>query len=371
MNVGIEEKDAIDYTPIGCYEQAVWGMEVGCTGTGALNLTKALEFVITNGYDLRTGRLLGLKTGDVTTWDELIDAVKKQITYMTVRAMDYVTAVEKKYDRMQPDLLLSAQYDQCVERGVDAYEGGAKYNNSSVTATGIASLTDSLAAIKRLVFDLKKVSLEALFEILKNNWQGHEKLRLEVKHLPEKYGNGISFVDDIAADISDHLALVVNGYLNGRGGVFKAGLFSIDGYVTYGRHTMATPDGRLAGEPLSKNLGPMSAMDRNGITALIHSVTSIDHAKFPNGSVLDIMLHPSAVQGEEGLHAFYSILMTYMKKGGYAIQGNIFNSADLREAQENPEKYRNLQVRVCGWNAYFVNLSKTEQDEFIKQAESI
>ena len=371
VNVGIEEKDAIDYTPIGCYEQAVWGMEVGCTGTGALNLTKALEFVITNGYDLRTGRLLGLKTGDVTTWDELIDAVKKQITYMTVRAMDYVTAVEKKYDRIQPDLLLSAQYDQCVERGVDAYEGGAKYNNSSVTATGIASLTDSLAAIKRLVFDLKKVSLEALFEILKNNWQGHEKLRLEAKHLPEKYGNGISFVDDIAADISDHLALVVNGYPNGRGGVFKAGLFSIDGYVTYGRHTMATPDGRLAGEPLSKNLGPMSAMDRNGITALIHSVTSIDHAKFPNGSVLDIMLHPSAVQGEEGLHAFYSILMTYMKKGGYAIQGNVFNSADLREAQENPEKYRNLQVRVCGWNAYFVNLSKTEQDEFIKQAESI
>ena len=115
----------------------------------------------------------------------------------------------------------------------------------------------------------------------------------------------------------------------------------------------------------------MSAMDRNGVTALIRSVTRMDHAKFPNGSVLDIMLHPSAVQGEDGLNAFYGILMTYMKMGGYAIHGNVFNSADLRAAQENPEKYRNLQVRVCGWNAYFVNLSKTEQDEFIKQAENI
>ena len=218
---------------------------------------------------------------------------------------------------------------------------------------------------------MKKVSLASFFEILKNDWKGYEKLRFEAKRLPEKYGNGISFVDDIAAEISNHFASVVNGYPNGRGGVFKAGLFSIDWYITYGKHTMATPDGRHAGEPLSKNLNPMSAMDRNGITALIHSVTRIDHTKFSNGSVLDIMLHPSAVQSEEGLHAFYSILMTYMKKGGYAIHGNVLRAADLRAAQEDPEKYRNLQVRVCGWNAYFVNLTKIEQDEFIKQAESI
>jgi len=170
--------------------------------------------------------------------------------------------------------------------------------------------------------------------------------------------------------MSDHAASVVTGHPNGRGGVFKMGLFGIDYYVQYGKNTMATPDGRKAGEPLSKNLCPMSAMDRNGITAMINSVTAMDHSRFPNGSVLDIILHPSAVSGDDGLDAFYGILMTYMKKGGFAMHGNVFSSADLRAAQADPEKYKNLQVRVCGWNAYFVNLTKAEQDEFIKQADN-
>jgi formate C-acetyltransferase len=133
---------------------------------------------------------------------------------------------------------------------------------------------------------------------------------------------------------------------------------------------MATPDGRYKGAPLSKNLCASTAMDRNGITALIQSVTEIDHANFPTGSVLDIVLHPSAVRGEDGLDAFYGLLVTYFKRGGFALHGNVFNAEDLKAAQREPEKYRNLQVRVCGWNAYFVNLTKAEQDAFICQAEN-
>lgn len=134
--------------------------------------------------------------------------------------------------------------------------------------------------------------------------------------------------------------------------------------------TMATPDGRHKGAPNSKNLCAVTAMDRNGITVLIGTVTKMDHSDFPNGSVLDFVLHPSAVVGEDGLDAFYAILMTYFSKGGFAMHGNVFSADDLKKAQAYPEKYSNLQVRVCGWNVYFVNLSKTEQDAFIRQAEN-
>jgi len=160
----------------------------------------------------------------------------------------------------------------------------------------------------------------------------------------------------------------VNNKPNGRGGVFKAALFTIDFCFFLGKRTMATPDGRLAGEPLSKNLCASVGMDKKGITSLIHSVTQIDMADFPNGSVLDIVLHPTVVSGEEGLEAFYAILMTYFAKGGFGVHGNVFDVKTLQDAQKHPEKYRTLQVRLCGWNVYFVNLSKVEQDSFIAQA---
>ena len=199
---------------------------------------------------------------------------------------------------------------------------------------------------------------------------GQEKLRLAVLHLPEKYGNNCARADEVAVDFADFCAGLVNNRPNGRGGVFKAALFTIDNCFKTGEKTMATPDGRKAGEPLSKNLCAVTGMDKNGITALVHSVTKFDMSKFPNGSVLDFVFHPSAVAGEDGLNAFYGILMTYFKKGGLAMHGNVFNADDLKKAQNEPEKYKNLQVRVCGWNAYFVDLSPAEQDAFIRQAEN-
>ena len=152
--------------------------------------------------------------------------------------------------------------------------------------------------------------------------------------------------------------------------MFKAALYTIDHCIKTGKNTMATPDGRLAGTPLSKNLCAVTGMDKKGVTGLINSAGKLDASLFPNGSVLDIVLHPSAVAGEEGLFAFYGIIMTYLKMGGLAIHGNVFRPEDLRKAQQDPESYKNLQVRVCGWNAYFVNLTKQEQDAFILQAEN-
>ncbi|MBQ8356688.1 MAG: hypothetical protein IJX39_02650 [Clostridia bacterium] len=370
MNVSIEERDARDYVPIGCYEPAVWGVEIGCTGNGGVNLPKAVELVFNNGRDLKSGALCGVETGKIDSFEAFVSAVKKQIAYMTRRAMDYVCKIERHYDEINPDPLLSCQYEHSVAQGVDVYEGGAKYNNSSLYFYSIASLTDAICAVKKLIFEQKRYTFDEFGDILRANWQGHERERAIALRLSEKYGNNNPTADAIAVEFSDFCAALINNKPNGRDGVFKAALFSVDHYLPISKRTMATPDGRLAGEPLSKNLCAVTAMDKHGVTALINSVTKMDHAKFPTGSVLDIVLHPSAVSGEDGLEAFYGILMTYMRKGGFAMHGNVFLAEDLKKAQAEPEKYQNLQVRVCGWNAYFVNLSKVEQDAFIRQAEN-
>lgn len=370
MSVGIEEKDAMNYVPIGCYEPAVWGKEIGCTGNGGINLAKAVEFAITNGVDFESGKQISVKTGEIKTYEDFVSAVKTHIKFLTENAMDYIRSIEKYYGEIGPDPLHSCMYDHSVETGKDVYEGGALYNNTSYYFYFIASLVDSVCAVKRLVFEEKAVNFSELCEILKNNWGSNEKLRFIAKSIPEKYGNNNPIADEITKEFTDYCAELVTNKPNSRGGVFKAALITIDHFVEYGTKTMATPDGRLAGEVLSKNLCATAGMDKKGITALITSAAKIDHSKFPNGTVLDVVLHPSAVSGEDGLNAFYAILKTYFNKGGMALHGNVFNPEELKKAQKNPEKYKSLQVRVCGWNAYFVNLSKAEQDCFIKQSQN-
>ena len=232
----------------------------------------------------------------------------------------------------------------------------------------IASFVDGLCAVKRLIFDEKRYTLSEFAEILAANWEGYEPLRLEIRRFPEKYGNGNAVADMLAKEFAEFVAGISNNKPNGRGGVFKAALFSIHDCFTHGKVTGATPEGRFAGEPLSKNLCADFGMDKNGITALISSVTKIDHSDFPTGSVLDFVIHPSAISGDEGLNAFKGLVDTYFKRGGFALHGNVFDADTLRDAQKHPEKYGNLQVRVCGWNAYFTNLPKEQQDAFITQA---
>ena len=368
--VNIEKADAWDYVPIGCYEPAVWGKELGCTGCGGINLGKAVELALTGGVDNATGELCSVKTGKTESFEDFVSAVKTHIAHLTDRATNYVAAIEPYYGTVNPDPLLSCQYDACVEKGVDIYDGGAKYNNSSMSFYSLASLVDSLCAVKTLVFEEKKLTLQALTEVLKNNWEGYEHLRNEALKLPHKFGINDPVADTLAQELAEYCACLVNNRPNGRGGVFKSALYTIDHCIKTGKNTMATPDGRLAGTPLSKNLCAVTGQDKKGVTGLILSAGKLDASAFPNGSVLDIVLHPSAVAGEEGLDAFFGIIMTYLKMGGLAIHGNVFRPEDLKKAQQDPESYKNLQVRVCGWNAYFVNLTKEEQDAFICQAEN-
>lgn len=367
--VGISHVDALQYVPIGCYEPAVWGKEIGCTGNGGVSVAKAVEFAVTGGIDLASGKQISVKTEPAADFEGFKNAVKTHLAFLTQGAADYIRTVEKHYDKIGPDPILSAMYDHSVETGRDVMEGGALYNNSSLSFYFFATLIDSLCAVRRLVFEEKLLSFSDLCEILKSNWAGEEALRLRAKNLPEKYGNASPLADALTREFSTYLAHLINGKPNGRGGVFKAALFTIDRFVSYGKKTMATPDGRLAGEVLSKNLCASVGMDRHGITSLIRSAAVIDHTLFPDGTVLDVVLHPSAVKGDDGLDAFYALVTTYFRLGGMALHGNVFNAEALKKAKEDPDSYRNLQVRVCGWNAYFVNLSPEEQDCFIRQAQ--
>jgi formate C-acetyltransferase len=373
QNTGATLEEAREYAPIGCYEPGILGKEVACTQNGGFSMPKAVELALHNGVDPLSGEKLGAETGGpsgFTEFRDLLEAVKVQQRFFIDRAANTVREMEKWYMEMNPSPLFSATMAECVERGKDAYAGGAKYNNSSLWAYGNGTMADELAAIDKLVYKNREISLPALVQILDNDWAGNENLRRRMLNDPDKWGNNREAPDKICAEIAADCADAINRQPNVRGGRFKAAMFTIDYFIYWGSKAGASADGRKSGEPLSKNMGAVTAMDRNGVTALIQSVTKLDHKAFPNGSVLDFVLHPSAVMGEEGLKAFTGLIQSYMDLGGYAIHGNVFDAGILKDAQEHPDSYRNLQIRVCGWNVYFVNLSRKEQDIFIRQAEN-
>ena len=206
---------------------------------------------------------------------------------------------------------------------------------------------------------------------MKNDWRGAEIFRLRIRKDPRKYGNGLPETDFLSRRIVETLASAVNGRPNGRGGVFRLGGFSIDWRFAFGEKTGAGADGRKAGEPLAKNLCAATGQDRAGATSLILSATAFDHALIPDGTVLDLSLHASVFSGAEGLADVRRLIDTYFDRGGMAIQINVLDEATLRKAKAEPENYRNLQIRVCGWNARFVDLPEEEQDDFIARARHV
>lgn len=269
--------------------------------------------------------------------------------------------------QINPSPVYSGTISSCMERGKDIFDGGTKYHNTSIKCCGIATAVDSLLAVKELVFDRRLVTFAQLREILLANWNGHEALRRTAQASELKYGNHQPQADALASEIYRFAAGMIVGKKNHSGGVFRMGCDSITNCVVFGKRMGATPDGRLRGEPTSKNFSASTGMDRNGVTALIESVCAMDSSDFVNGAVLDILLHPSAVEGTRGLEAMYTLVETYFALGGYAIQGNVMELQQLLDAKKHPEKYPTLQVRVCGWNEYFVELSPDMQDMFIRQ----
>jgi len=368
-HIGVAPEDAKRLTVYGCYEVAAEGTEIPCTCGSYLNMSKAIELALTGGRDLLTGALIGEEAStEFDSFDAFVAAVKRQLTAILEKTKQVLRVTDGLMHDICPSLFMSPTYTCSVTSGVELYKGGAKYSNTSITGVGLATLTDSLLAVKNVVFDRKLVTMAELTDILKNNWEGAEKLRLICKNTGAKYGNDNAQADDLALEFVDLAAGLVNGVPNGRGGVFRWGQFSVNIRSTFGQKCAATPDGRLQGEDLSKNAVASIGQDKGGVTALLRTVLKLRAERIPDGCVADVVLHSSAVKDDEGMAAFEALLTTFMTCGGGSIHFNVLSPEVLLKAQAEPEKYRNLQIRLCGWNVRFVNLSKREQDEFILQA---
>ena len=372
VSLGETPEDARDYVIIGCYEPASAGREVPCTCNGKINLAKVLEITLTGGYSLLSGKFLfPAATFDEDSFESLTEAYLDTLSRVAEKAAFQIAAYERSYPSLNPAPLLSATYEDCLQKGIDVYSGGAKYNNSSISAFGLADAVDALCQIRRLVYEEKTLTLPALLALLKNDWRGAEVFRLQIRKDPAKYGNALAETDALSRKIVGTLASSVNGRPNGRGGVFRLGGFSIDWRFAFGKKTGASADGRKAGEPLAKNLCAATGQDRAGVTSLILSATAFDHSLIPDGTVLDLSLHDSVFSGGEGFPDVWRLVSTYFDRGGMAIQINVLDEATLRRAKAEPAKYRNLQIRVCGWNARFVDLPEAEQDDFIARARHV
>lgn len=353
---GKRHEDAENYILIGCYEPAVMGKELNCSGAGSLNLAKPIEQVI--------------KSDACPSFDRFFDAYLDTLDENLTLQMDKIRRWEKLWPEINPVPLFSGPMDSCFEHGADASAAGAEYNTSGICCVGLADAVDSLVVIRQLVYEEKRCTLPELRAALAANWQGCEALKQEAVCRVPKWGNNDAAVDQLAVRIADFLGRRINHEPNARNGVFQAALYGIIVAArALGTNTGALPNGHMAGEPLTMNTGATPGRDKNGVTSLINSVTKIDLTQFPNGTVLDIMLHPSTTCGSEGIDTIIAIIRSHFAQGGMAIQFNIFDRAVLCDAKAHPEKYANLQVRVCGWNVRFIDLAPDEQDIFIAKSE--
>lgn len=370
---GVSFEEACECDISGCNEQHVKANEA-CMISALPNAAKAVNYVFSNGFDSVTGKKLGLETGDVTSFssfDEFYDAFLKQMANIVDVCIDIANSREKYVGDINPSVLLSAITPNSLETMKDAYAFGVKYPTSALLLCSFASAVDSLLAVKELVYDSKQVSMEELKKALENNWDGYECLRKKAVNIKHRYGNGDDEADELAAEFFKWFSTYVNGRPNSRGGVFKTGVPSTMEFAMQGKVTEATPDGRRMGEELSRNIAPVAGAERKGITGTLRSAMRLETHLFCEACVVDMMLHPSAAQGEEGLVAMKALIKTFMNNDGMSIQFNIFDADTLRDAQKHPEKYGDLQVRITGWNALWNHMSEEQQEAYIVRAETL
>ncbi len=372
MSYGATYEEAIDMDIRGCYEIGVRANEV-VTVSAYVNALKAVEYAFNNGFDPIANKQIGIKTGEVEefkSFEEFYCAILKQWGYLIESSIEIADSFEPHLKDMNPSSMYSATIVSCLEKARDGYQDAVKFNNSSVLNCGFASLVDAVMAVKWLIFDKKETTLAELKDALIKDWVGFELLRAKALNCPHKYGNDDIETDTYAEALATWFANKVNNRPNSRGGIYKSTTHPAMMFKWQGEKTGATPDGRKKGDEMSKNSSPSIAMDKNGVTAMINSVIKLRPYQYIESFCVDVMLHPSAVKGEEGLCAMRALLDTYMKNGGLSMQFNVFGLDELREAQKHPEKYKNLQVRVCGWNNLWNDLSPEEQNAYIMRAEN-
>jgi formate C-acetyltransferase len=363
-------EDARNGGASGCVETGAFGKECYIL-TGYFNLVKVLEIALNNGLDPRTGKKIGLETGDpakFNSFDELFATFKTQLNYLIDIKIRGNNIIERLYAEHLPVPFLSLLIDDCIAKGKDYNDGGARYNTNYIQGVGLGTITDSLAAISYQVFDKRQVTLRKLLAALEADFDGHESLRQTLLNKTPKYGNDDDYADNIMKAIFEVYYNSIDGRPTTKGGHYRINLLPTTVHIYFGKVLGATPDGRKAKEPVSEGVSPVQGADRKGPTAVIKSVSKIDHAR-TGGTLLNQKFAPELLADEEGLDRLAHLIRTYFKLDGHHIQFNVVNADTLRDAQKHPEKHGDLLVRVAGYSDYFVNLSTELQNEIIKRTE--
>lgn len=370
-NAGISEKDSMDYALVGCVELSPQGNFLGWSDAAMFNLVKVLEITLNNGKCMLTDKPLGVETGflyDFIDFNDFERAFKKQIDYFILKITEACEVVEKVHQLYLPSPFLSSVIDDCIVKGIDVTAGGAKYNYSGIQAIQVANIADSIAVLKKLVFDEKIIDKKTFLEILKNNFDGSEHIRQKCLNLVPKYGNDISWVDDYGEEYIRYFADTLSQYKNYRGGKYHMGLYTVSAHVPMGQNVAATPDGRLSKTPLADGgLSPMHGRDTHGPTAVLNSVKRISSERASNGTLLNMKFLTSFFKNEHDRDKFSSFLKTFISLPVHHVQFNVVSNEELIKAKADPESYRGLTVRVAGYTAYFTELSEDLQNEIISR----
>jgi len=371
---GIPIEEARDYAIIGCIEVTIPGRCDPRVVNHYTNLAKCMEYALNDGVCMLSGQQQGAKTGDptkFTSYDDVWSAYKTQVAYDIRNAIPGMHRAEIEQRERFPMPILSILTDDCIEKGIDITAGGARYNSTGVCAYGQANAGDSLAVIKKLVFEEKLVSLIDVVEGMRTNFEGKEALRQMLLNEAPKYGNDDDYVDSITVELSRHFCEELEKYRNPRGGKYHAHFLSFVLAVSGGAATAASADGRKSGQPVANSLAPQQGRDNRGITAMLKSISKIDQTLAAAGTSLIFDIHPSAISGKDGVENLDNLLRTYFDLGGGHIECNIVDEKILRIAQKEPEKYRHLSVRVAGYSAYFVDLDSAMQEHIIQKTKNM
>jgi trans-4-hydroxy-L-proline dehydratase len=354
----------------GCVEIGAFGKEAYIL-TGYLNLVKILELALNNGVDPRTGEQLGLPTGkaaDIKSFEEVISAYNTQLKHFVDIKVKGNNIIERLYATYMPAPFLSILIDDCISRGKDYNDGGPRYNTNYIQGVGLGSITDCLSAIKLHVFEKGDLPWQELLQALQLNFEGMESTRQLLLNKTPRYGNDDDYADEIMRIVFDSYYAEINGRKNTKGGHYRINLLPTTCHVYFGSVIGATPDGRKAWQPLSEGISPVQGADRQGPTAVVKSASKMDHTR-TGGTLLNLKFTPQVLDGEDGIDKLSQLVRAYFKLDGHHIQFNVVKAETLKDAQQHPEQYRDLIVRVAGYSDYFCDLSKELQDEIIGRTE--
>jgi formate C-acetyltransferase len=354
----------------GCVEVGAFGKEAYIL-TGYFNLVKVLEITLHNGIDPRTGRRIGLETGDAAAFgdfDQLFAAFRSQLHHFLDIKLRGNQLIERMYAGLMPAPFLSVLIDDCIQKGRDYNAGGARYNNTFIQMVGLGSITDSLSALKDVVFDKRAIGPDRIVEILDRDFAGEEPLRLRLVNHTHKYGNDDDYADEIMRRVFDACFEEIDGRPNTKGGQYRVEMLPTTCHVYFGSVTGAMPDGRKAGLPVSEGISPVQGADRCGPTAVIKSAAKMDHLK-TGGTLLNMKFTPALVGDGNGIDQWAHLVRGYFKMDGHHVQFNVVRAETLRKAQAEPENHRDLIVRVAGYSDYFCDLSSELQEEIITRTE--